>query len=387
MARHFSMDDSRVGRGSGKFFKVVGTKEHPQRIAYVPAEAHQHELVVSDELKKRASRQIPDEIRQRAFKGDERARALLNDVEQAQQQIEDIMALKDVITERLRAKTPSAEIWTNENGQKVILYPRTEMVVAFWVDDVGQVMFKEGMPLDLCGDRGPENLYGLVLIEYELEQDGEVRILPRDRQLDVGNGDRLDFKYFMKPWSVNQYKVDTWKEHSRKNPLIFCDYEIYTEKVKKYSETKFTPAGPAVWRKNPGVMRRIVREARKFYAELERSMARDFSVEELIKLVSGDKRGSSSDYDQDAATPGYVEEMDFAAMLGQPLAIEQGGSERVTNPGGNVEQDLSVLNVGANGGDDYHTAAAELDAMLAQNEQANGASEDEALLDFGNLIP
>jgi hypothetical protein len=337
-------------------------------------------LVVSEELKKRASRQVPDTVRQRAFQGDEKARNFINDVEQAQQQIEDIMSLKDVITERLRAKTPSAEIWVNENGQKVILYPRTEVVVAFWVNDVGQVMYKEGMPLDLCGDKGPESLYGMVVLEYELDGEGEVKIPPPDRQLDVGNGEKMDFKYFMKPWSINQYKVDCWKEHARKNPLIFCDYEVYSEKIKKYAETKFVPAGPAVWRRNPGTMRRIIREARKIYAELERSIAREFSIEELIKLVSGDKNGSSSSYDQDAATPGYIEEMDFAAMLGQPLAIEQGGSPKAS--------DLTEEVLGANlNPNSYSSDAAELEALVSMNEQADGASADNEQLDYGDLIP
>jgi hypothetical protein len=364
MSRHFSMDDSRVGRGTNRFFKVSGTKDHPQRIAYIPAEATRAQLVVSDELEKRASRSITNEIRQRAHRGDERCRRFIADVERAQVEKEDINSLRETISEKLNSRTKSAEFWNNESGVKVVLYPRTEMAETFWIDDIGQVLNKEGIPPECYGDRKPEPLYGVVIIEYELDGEGEVRMLPPERQIDVGGGGKLDFRYYMKPWFFTQKKVDDWKEQARKNPMIFCDYEVFTvEKNKGFPITKFVPSGPAIWRRNPGVMLRIIREARKFYAELPRQIGRDFTIEEIVKLTAGNAKSSGESYDDGPAASESVQEFDFAALLGQPEGSSANGASSATPA---LEHSASIsgmdLESGAQG--EHTLDAAALEEMM-----------------------
>src|SRR6516164_9316616 len=52
--RHYSFDDRRVGRGDSEFFKVTGTKDRSQRIAFIPAIAYEHNLTISPDLDRRA---------------------------------------------------------------------------------------------------------------------------------------------------------------------------------------------------------------------------------------------------------------------------------------------------------------------------------------------
>ena len=296
MGRHYSFDDRRVGKGDGEFFKVTGVKERPQRIAYIPATAYENQLVLTPELQRRAA---------------------AKDV-RAIEEIEDIRALRENLTASLKKLVPSAEVWPDENGKKTILYAKTEAAKTFWIDGVGYIYWKDGIPDGLI-EKPAQIVYGFVLLEYDLDNENEPVILPPDRQIEVGGGHKLNFKYELKPWSINDAKTRAWKEHSRTNPVIKNDYMVWTQKEGLYDRTKFSPAGPALWRTDPMVMQRIIKEAAKMYANLPKLIAKDFTVDEIVEMLSGGPQGGQQGGRGRQGAPTATtmpEEIDFAGLLG-----------------------------------------------------------------------
>ena len=304
MGRHYSFEDRRVGKGDGEFFKVTGIKDRPQRIAYIPATAYENQLVFTQELQKRAAARDAKAI----------------------EIIEDIRALRENLTASLKKSPPSAEVWTDEFGKKTILYARTEAAKTFWVDGVGYIYWKDGIPDGLI-DKPAQIVYGFVLLEYELDNDNEPIILPPDRQIPVGEGHKLSFKYELKPWSINDAKTRAWKEHSRTNPVIRNDYLVWTQREGMYDRTKFSPAGPAVWRQDPMVMTRIIKEAAKMYANLPKLIAKDFTVDEIVDMMSaGDQKGGRGRSAPSATT--MPEEINFSDLLGSGVPEVAGNGNR-----------------------------------------------------------
>jgi hypothetical protein len=320
MGRHFSFDDRRVGKGDGEFFKVTGVKDRPQRIAYMPTAAYEHQLVVSQEMRRRAA--AKDEA--------------------AIEAIEDMRALREEITKSMRKQVPSVEVWADENGKKAILYAKTEGAKTFWIDGVGYIYWKDGIPEGLL-DKPAQIVYGFVILEYDLDHDNEPVILPPDQQIEVGDGHKLKFKYSLKPWSINDAKTRAWKEHSRTNPVIRNDYLVWTQREGLYDRTKFSPAGPALWREDSFVMRRIIKEAAKMYANLPKLIAKDFTVDELIDMLSnGDQKSGRGK--QSAQDPTNLpEEIDFSDLLGSGASGTSGFREQVEALEHNPSQDFPPL--------------------------------------------
>jgi hypothetical protein len=290
-----------VGKGENSFFKVIGTKERPQRIAYIPATVTDNQLTPSTELQRRAAARDASAI----------------------EALEDMRGLRENLTASLKKNPPSAEIWADNAGRKSVLYAKTEAAKTFWIDGVGYVYWKDGIPDGLVS-KGAQVLYGFVLLEYELDQENQPMILPLDQQIELGGGHKLSFKYELKTWSINDAKTRAWKEHSRTNPVIRNDYLVWTAKEGLYDRTKFSPAGPALWRSDPLVMERIIGEAARIYANLPALLAKDFAVDQIIEMLAGGQQDNRRSL---AATATVIpEEVDFASLLGagetQPAKIE-----------------------------------------------------------------
>jgi hypothetical protein len=294
-----------VGKGDGEFFKVTGIKERPQRIAYIPATAYENQLVPTQDLQRRATARD--------------ARAI--------EEIEDIRALRENLTNSLKKNPPSAEVWTDENGKKTIIYARTEAAKTFWIDGVGYIYWKDGIPDGLI-EKPAQIVYGFVLLEYDLDNENEPVILPPDRQIEVGGGHKLNFKYELKPWSINDAKTRAWKEHSRTNPVIKNDYMVWTQKEGLYDRTKFSPAGPSLWRQDPMVMQRIIKEAAKMYVNLPKLIAKDFTIAEIVEMITGaQQQGGKGKQGAPTATT-MPEEIDFAGLLGSGATEVTGNGNR-----------------------------------------------------------
>jgi hypothetical protein len=304
MGRHYSFDDRRVGKGDGEFFKVTGIKDRPQRIAYIPATAYENQLVLTPELQKRAAARDAKAI----------------------EEIEDIRALREELTKSLKKQQPSAEVWPDESGKKTILYARTEAAKTFWIDGVGYIYWKDGIPDGLI-EKPAQIVYGFVILEYELDNENEPVILSPDRQIELGGGHKLNFKYELKPWSINDAKTRAWKEHSRTNPVIKNDYLVWTQKDGLYDRTKFSPAGPALWRNDSAVMNRIIKEGAKMYANLPKLIAKDFTIDEIVEMLSGNQQGGKGKQGAPTATT-MPEEIDFAGLLGSGAAEVAGNGNK-----------------------------------------------------------
>jgi hypothetical protein len=296
MSRHYSFEDRRVGRGENAFFKVTGVKERPQRIAYIPATVTDDQLNPTVALKRRAA------AREQA----------------AIDTIEDMRSLREQLTVSLKKTPPSAEVWTGSDGRKSVLYAKTEAARTLWLDGVGYVYWKDGVPPELV-TKDAQVLYGFIVLEYSLDADNEPIILTPDQAIELGGGHKLNFRYELKTWSLSDAKIRAWKEHSRTNPVIVNDYLVWTVKEGRYDRTKFSPAGPALWRNDPVVMERIIGEAAAMYANLPRTLAKDFSVEELTEMLSGGQPGSR----QLATATVIRDELDFAALLGGGLTTPE----------------------------------------------------------------
>jgi hypothetical protein len=247
------------------------------------------------------------------------------------EEIEDIRALRENLTSSLKKQVPSAEVWVDEHGKKTILYAKTEAAKTFWIDGVGYIYYKDGIPEGII-EKPAQIVYGFVLLEYELDNENEPVILPPERQIELGGGHKLNFKYELKPWSINDAKTRAWKEHSRTNPVIRNDYMVWTQKEGLYDRTKFSPAGPALWRNDPVVMQRIIKEAAKMYANLPKLIAKDFTVDEIIEMLSGGQQQGGRGKAAPTATT-MTEEVDFASLLGGGAAETAGnGNALEHNP-------------------------------------------------------
>jgi hypothetical protein len=293
MPRIASFDDNKVGKSSGDYFKLTGTKERPQVIALIPGEVFEEELKISDSLKAKASQNDRDAI----------------------EKIEEIQALKDNITRGLGANPKRSEVWTNPEGKKCILFPRLEYANVFWVENYGYVLDKDGIP-EQCKEKGVTQNYGMILIEYEANEDG-IRILPEDQQIDLGNGAKLDFRYSLKVTQFNESRIRAWKEHQKNFPLVSHDYDIFEEKQGNSKRTKFAPkSGVAKWRSSPEVMNRIMLEARKLVPSVRKNLGKDLNVDEVLKMFPNLSSTSVSRESSSSISDEKTQEVDFEKLLG-----------------------------------------------------------------------
>ncbi len=143
-------------------------------------------------------------------------------------------------------------------------------------------------------------------------------MLPEGQEIDLGNGDKLRFRYQLKTAQLNDPKVRAWKEHSRNFPFIKHDYEVWNEKVGKSDRAKFSPVPTALWREYPSVMRRIIAEARKLYPNVKKNMAKEFSAAEIIKMFPEIEKqyGGSTSTVPTGQQEMNTEETDFSKLLG-----------------------------------------------------------------------
>jgi hypothetical protein len=305
MPRIVAFEDNQVGRSQNEVFQVTGTEKRPQRIALIPGEAFNHELTITDALRMKASA------------GDK----------EAQNAVESIQALQEVINSGLRKKPPSAEMWETEDGKKCILYSKMTGEMTFFAEGLNYVIYKEGIPDSIIASLKypPSMVYGFVVLEYELDDENGVKILPPDRQIDLGGGHKLDFKYQLRPWTLRDSHLKTWKTHYRNNPLIFSDFEVWNYKQGDSTRMNFSPSGFATWRGTPNspnipLMRRIIKEARSIHANMSARIAREFTVEEIIKAfpnVAGVSAMNSISSKSNNSMP--MENVDFSVLLGANL--------------------------------------------------------------------
>jgi hypothetical protein len=348
--RYSSFGDRRIGKSENVFFKPSLPREKPHRLACIPAVAYDGQLTPTPDLQRRAKA------------GDATAVETLGDM----------VALRQIVTNELKKRPPAAEVWADPSGKKGILYAHTEFAKVVWVPDVGYVRWDDSIPSGF-GDKIPYAIYGMVIIEYDLGgTDNEPIILPPDQQIELGGGHKLNFSYELKMWSLNDGKTRAWKEHTGTNPLIANDFLVWTQREGAFDKTKFSPAGPALWRQDPVVMAKIIREASGLHSQLGRTLAKEFSADELRQLLSG---GGRAQLTATATLMPPVEEVDFAALLGNGAAMpEEAPADSPEIPPTSVESNplksdpvLAVLEEGIQQAEINNAAEAHRKALEARS--------------------
>lgn len=128
----------------------------------------------------------------------------------------------------------------------------------------------------------------MVLVYVTDTEANILRLAPEaQRPLDDA-GNKLDFKYDLKTWGINDSKIKGLKQFTRKFPPVNCDYEVWIEKVGMSERVKFSPTSPpAYWMtKGPAFQERVLAEAAKLYdmGSVARTIGRDLSVKDIDEL-------------------------------------------------------------------------------------------------------
>lgn len=291
MPKIMSLEDQQVGKGQGDYFKIEAKKEKPQRFAHIPSEITLEDLSPSEELKEKAA------------KGDQEALDTLQEIQN----------LRATITRQLQKKT--AEEWTNPEGKKVILFPKVIQANTFWIDSIGYVYDVPGIPDECKGKYGSADVYGLVVMEYMVDDEGDVRRLSESEKIDLGNGVKLDFRYELKLANFKKAEINAFKEHTGQFGAIKHDYKCWKEKQGNSARSKFAPCAESVWRENPILMAKIIVEARKLYGRVPGALGKQMTRDEILKCFphlgkAGTSTAASQTHTEDIA------ETDFEALLG-----------------------------------------------------------------------
>jgi hypothetical protein len=325
MGRIMTMTDDRVGQGTGDFYKPSNSKDKPDRIALVPIEITLDELTVNEALKQ-------------AAKSADKATATA-----AQEKIEDIQTLKNQVNEGLQKKPNTSQLWETESGQKVIIFPGIQSAKVFWIDNVGYVHYIPGIPEE-CLKKPAYISYACAILQYKVDDEGNVLPIAEANQISLGpdgkGGEhKLHFKYTIKPFTLNDTKVRTWKEAAKKAPLISRDFLCWTEKQGTSDRIKFLACDEAEWRANPGIMRRILREGRKTFDGLVKNMAKDHTLAEICQLfnlpVPGAERKEEPEQDFSALLGGdsnSPKELNFDELLSGGTPTENKPDAQTTEP-------------------------------------------------------
>lgn len=339
MARTFSLDDNRVGNSSGSYFKVTGTAEKPQRIALIPKEITLEDMVITDQLKADAKSSDPKIAKL------------------AKEKIEDRQFLSAQIQDGLKKKYKSSEVWKNESGQQVILFPRLAGGEVIWIEGPGYVYFKEGTPREAY-DKDPLLMYGVVVIQYDIDDECEPKELKTPISLD--NGDVLNFKYSLHTWTINDSKIRSWRKHNSQYPFISTDFKVWAVPQGKGERIEFSPCRDCFWRSNESIKRRVIKESRKIHEGLSNVIAKDWTLEEICQAAGIRTPGGGG-------SPDSTEEVDdtpidFTKLLGNPEENEP--AEKKESP---KEEPLNI------------------DSLLGSSTNSSTNNKDE-LVDFTKLV-
>jgi hypothetical protein len=102
--------------------------------------------------------------------------------------------------------------------------------------------------------------------------------------LDATN--KLDFKYKIQTWSINDVKVKGLKQFRTQFPPVSCDYEVWEQSQGASKRVMFSPCPPpAVWRKRgPVLEERIVLEAAKAWEDAHKALGKNLSVQQIDEM-------------------------------------------------------------------------------------------------------
>jgi hypothetical protein len=276
-----TVDDNAVGRGQGDYFKVSDKK---QRIALVPK-------FITD-----ASLTPSEQIQILSAKGDV----------EAQEQVAALLGLKENILANLQKRPPRALRVDGENPGYLSSVVASHMV--HYKQGVGYFLCKKmeyegaGRTPTCCTaprsdpkeQKEASALYAFVLLVYDdADPDtGEVPSIPEQLQKPIPGDpvNKLDFRYHLVPWAVNDSKMRELKRIQGQFPPIDSDYLVWTEKQGATDRMKANAAGreKALWTLKGDVFKsRVVKEAASLWEGINRTLGRNFSMDEIDQMLTG----------------------------------------------------------------------------------------------------
>jgi len=295
------IDDADVGRGLGEYFKPSTNK---QRFAILPYSISEASLIISDELRAKAATDV----------------ASANILEHR-------LRFAELLKEGCEGE-PARVIKTEQNGVPGYRYSRTDSALVHYDTTVKYFLCKAdqyqalGREAECCkkakvdavaqgrkAEQGnAQKLYAFVLLVYQTDTEGNVLKLAPDARKTLDEKYKLDFKYEIKTWAINDTKMKSLKQYTNRFPLINCDYEVWTQKRGAADITMFSPcAPPAMWMsRGPVLEKKVMDEAEAIWGTVPRTLGKDLTVEELDRMCLG----------VSSSPPKAKTEKNFSGLLG-----------------------------------------------------------------------
>jgi len=285
------MDDAQVGKGSGNYFTPSNLK---QRISLVPAFITEKELEPSDELKEKA-------------KGGDSS---------AIEEIDNLVDTKELLEKGATREPPT--VLKVKDPEAGYLFARADSHFVHYIKNYGYLLCKKheyeaaGRTATCCVSNSEQDamlMYAVVIVVYLTDPEGQIVKLPVERQPQLDETHKLDFKYEFKSWSLSDSRMRAWKQFHNQNPPINTDYEVWTQKQGNSDRLQFSPCkGDSLWSQRGQVLvKKILNEGVKEWGSIAKSLGRDVSIDEIDKMF-----GVAV-----AKTQAQNTEKNFAGLLGQ----------------------------------------------------------------------
>jgi len=287
------VNEASVGSGKGSFFKPTGVKS---RLAFIPFFIPAEDLEPTPELLKKASEN--DEV--------------------AQNLIQRKFGIKKSLEIGLAAKNPRA-IKMDDGGKPGFLFGRVDSHMVHYKQGLGGFMCKKAeyerlkKPPTCCNAVADKNNltqeaynnYGVALIVYNTDNNGEVITLPENQAMPLDATNKLDFSYSIMRWSMNETRMREIKQHTTEFPMISSDFKIWTETQGKSERMKVAPcSGPATWMtKGPVFIKMMLKESKEIWPKVAPGLGKDLSTKDIDIMFTGSsseeaKGNSEANYSQ-----------------------------------------------------------------------------------------
>lgn len=268
-----TIDDQSIGRGFGDFFTPDNTKK---RVAFIPFFLSKAEV------------SIPDELREKSKTDFEAAKILAR-------KIKFLSALETGAEAEpptvLRTMDPPGYVFSRMDGAMVHFHKDAKFFYckAQEYKDEGREPICCKFSVDKFGKPQDAMLtHGFVVLEYMCDPQGNIPKIPLEMQQPIPgeNQFKLDFKYTLKTWAINEAKLKQLKRFKDQFPTVSCDYLVWNEKHGASDRTNFSPCPPpARWRSRGTVLiDMIMNETLKPWEKVDRTIGKNFSVQQIDEM-------------------------------------------------------------------------------------------------------
>lgn len=285
----FMVDEKEVGTSGNEFFTPDTRK---RRIALIPAFISVDELDPTDEMKKEAE-------------GDDAVKSAA-----AKHTISRLGKMKAAL-EAGATKIPPTAKSVELSERKGFLYARTSAASLHYVKALsGNVICKAAdykaagreLEPDANGLRSPCCQYFaktdnkqsqggplkhmVVIVEYTTNEDGGIRVLPKEAQEKLDDEHTLDFEFGFRLFELYDGQMRAWKEYNAEFPLMTSDFTVYKKQQGATQRLQIDPCnGPALWtQRGAKLTNRVISDAQPKWAKTG-SRWKDLTLAEMDELI------------------------------------------------------------------------------------------------------